>query len=309
MAGICNAYRFGAAGVGGSDPTPPTPPTSTKWRINCTATQSSTAWLSINEMEMRGSVGGADQCNGGTATASAQSGSAPVGNAFNNNTGSRYQSGTSTKPIWVQYEFPSAVSVAEVAIFCGSATDGPKNFTIQYWDGAAWVTVYTGTNIFWENNSWRYFQTEDPLAFYGDVRLVFTAVQGGGTTRWPRVAEIEMRASAGGADQCSGGAGYGSSTSANAPAAGFDNSATEWLAGLRVSQSPWLAYRFAGASPDIHEVALTATSQAGDGINDTPTSVTVQRHDGTAWQDLWSFTTPATWVAGEQRVFTDPAYI
>jgi hypothetical protein len=305
MGGFLNPYRFASAGGGGTRPTAPALPTSTKWRLYVNQTQSSGAWLSIAEIEMHASLNSADQCNGGTATASAQSGSAPVGNCFNNSTASRYQSGTSTKPIWVQYEFPSAVAVAEYLIFASSASDLPKDFKIQYLaaDGVTWVDVYSNTSeTSWAG--WKYFNLQDPIAFYSDVRLVCTATQGT-SGNWPRIAELQMRAASGGANQCTGGTPYSSGWETGYHGSAFDGSASSfWLAGKPASLAPWIAYRWDGAvGPDIVEIAIQAWSS---GANDTPTAGTVQRHNGTAWVDLWSWTTPATWVAGEQRVFTKP---
>lgn len=69
----------------------------------------------IYEVEMRATIGGADQCTGGTATSS----SGTAANAFDNNGTSNcsFNAGEG----WLQYAFASPVSVAEVTLYHGSS--------------------------------------------------------------------------------------------------------------------------------------------------------------------------------------------
>lgn len=135
------------------------------WRINISEVQSGT-YVSIEEIEMRATVGGADQCTGGTASAdSVYSGTYAASNAFNDvvNTSTPWASGSGF-PHWIKYAFAAPVSVAEITIRSNSAAYGganehPKAFTIEWsdddlsWTVARTVTAQTG----WAYNEVRAF--------------------------------------------------------------------------------------------------------------------------------------------------------
>jgi hypothetical protein len=134
-----------------------TPPasggTSDKWRILISETQNATSWPSINEMEMRATSGGADQCNGGTASASSTnpdppgSETRPASSAFDDNFSTLWQGSTSARPQWLEYDFLSPVTVTEVSMTADNISVGPngcpKTFDIQHWDGTDWVTEWS----------------------------------------------------------------------------------------------------------------------------------------------------------------------
>jgi len=130
------------------------------WRINISAAQSGN-YVSIEEIEMRATVGGADQCTGGTASAdSAYSGTYAASNAFNDvvNTTTPWASGSGF-PHWIKYAFPAPVTVAEVTIRSNSAAYGgpnehPKAFTIEWSDDdLSWTVVCTVPNeASWTHN-------------------------------------------------------------------------------------------------------------------------------------------------------------
>lgn len=122
-------------------------------------------------------------------------------------------------------------------------------------------------------------------------------------------AEIEMRASAGGADESSGGTASASSASNGAAANAFDNStSTYWgTASNQVWPGPYIAYDFgAGVTKEIVEISyrLHASSLTTGG----PTAFLVQySDDGTNWTTSWGEVTTADWAGGEARVFTRPS--
>lgn len=101
---------------------------------------------------MRATPGGADQCSGGTASASSSysSGYLPA-NAFNNTPSDEWASGI-TFPHWIRYQFAAPVEVQEVAIQATDAAysgsnEQPRSFTIEYSDdGTVWyaVAAYNG---------------------------------------------------------------------------------------------------------------------------------------------------------------------
>ena len=93
---------------------------------------------------MAATVGGADQCTGGIATAS----SGTAANAFDNNTGT-WTSVTETSPNWIAYEFASSVGVGELAITCADGTRAITAFSLQQYIGASWITVFSASGQTW----------------------------------------------------------------------------------------------------------------------------------------------------------------
>lgn len=123
-------------------------PTSDKWRVYVTEDlQPGIYPTRFSEIEMMTTVGGTDQCTGGTASAS----SAGVGTAadcFDNNTGT-FLAFASAAPQWVQYTFASPVKIVEFAL---TAFNGPrcaKAFYFQAYIGTTWVTVCSASNLSW----------------------------------------------------------------------------------------------------------------------------------------------------------------
>jgi hypothetical protein len=110
------------------------------WRINVTATESGT--LAVNEVEMRGSVSGADLTGSGRPWCQTVGFSLPVTNAFDNNTTTTYHAAGASGVIG--YEFTDSVSVVELYIYprSGTPAQAPKDFTLQYSaDGVTWTTA------------------------------------------------------------------------------------------------------------------------------------------------------------------------
>lgn len=106
--------------------------------------------LVVGELELRESVGGADETGGKTATAS-QEYSAASG-AIDNNTGTQWQSyngGANIFPSWLKVDIGSSpIKVAQYLINVGQYnTSGPKSWELQYSsDNSNWVTVHTVTD-------------------------------------------------------------------------------------------------------------------------------------------------------------------
>ena len=121
----------------------PTVATSTRWRVNVTA-RDGTANLRIARVEMALTRGGADQVagSGGTASASSANGSNVAANAADTDNATLWEStGTSG---WWEYQFTATKAIKQVAITfptSGAAGGGPMDFTVEYWNGSAWVIV------------------------------------------------------------------------------------------------------------------------------------------------------------------------
>ena len=122
------------------------------WCVQVVAVQGGTSTsCSIGEIEMRATPGGADQCTGGTASASSTFAPYVPANAFDNLGTTRWASQPS-QPSRIIYLFPAPVNVGEVMIQAPDAgnyasTQMVKDFNIQRSnDGTNWTTerVVTG---------------------------------------------------------------------------------------------------------------------------------------------------------------------
>lgn len=115
-----------------------------------------------------------------------------------------------------------------------------------------------------------------------------------------------MRASAGGADECSGGTASASSNTADASRA-FNNSTTlGWTSSVNPTFPVWLRYSFA-APVEIVQVLITAVS-TGSNYQYSPKSVDVQySDDGTTWTTAFSASGLVTWSAGTSYTITQGA--
>lgn len=119
------------------------------YRILVTANNGNVNYVTICEIEMRGSVGGVDQCVGGTASATSWVNSLNVPElAFDNNPGEKWASGfrpTAGAPQWIAYRFPGRVNVAQLAItgcIAGQTDMAPRDFLLQRsFNGASWETI------------------------------------------------------------------------------------------------------------------------------------------------------------------------
>lgn len=118
------------------------------------------------------------------------------------------------------------------------------------------------------------------------------------------VAEVEMRAAPGGADQCVGGTPGGSTTSGNPAANAFDNAAsTLWHHGSAGSGQR-LSYEFA-TPVEIVEVAITLPGSAATypGATFGPSAVWLQwSDDGVTWQFGQGATDLSTFGNGQTAV-------
>ena len=125
----------------------------------------------------------------------------------------------------------------------------------------------------------------------------FKAAGCAGNTNW-EMGEIEIAASAGGVDQCTGGTASASSNSASAGNA-FDNSlSTGW--GSTFSLNSWIVYHFT-APVVAGEVRLT---RQASGASSTPIGLELEySDDGTNWFHFCSFV-DTTWTNSQTRTWT-----
>jgi hypothetical protein len=105
------------------------------------------------------------------------------------------------------------------------------------------------------------------------------------------LSEVEFRATAGGADQATGGTAIGSDdATTNEFAKAFDDSgATDWFADSGPTNQ-WIGYQFASAV-DVQEVAITFSATATQtALNRAPKTCSVDySDDGSSWTTAFSF--------------------
>lgn len=174
-------------------------PSSTQWRLLFpTPNILSTDTTVVYEVEMRQTIGGADECTGGTASASTVATNAAF--AFNNNGKTDFWSSTAGgvgSDQWLQYTFTSPKTIREITILPFDATHISSTIRVQYHDGTTWQTYWEVTGVFdWANDTTRTLSIIDGLftvkptiggsyAIAGDVATVsFTASAGVASYQW-----------------------------------------------------------------------------------------------------------------------------
>ena len=118
------------------------------WRFPIWANNGWPYYYVVTEIEMRLTTGGANQCVGGTASASSINGAlTPASKAFDGDvsgSGAWVSGGIGLQ--WLQYDFGSAKAITEVEVISYIGSDGeadPRDFAIQCSDSPTgpWITV------------------------------------------------------------------------------------------------------------------------------------------------------------------------
>lgn len=122
------------------------------------------------------------------------------------------------------------------------------------------------------------------------------------------VAELSVRATIGGANQCAGGTPIASDSydpSWNELMAFDGSNSTQWAKDTRYVAESWLGYYFA-APVECLQIAITADNGSFAGHAE-PKDFSIQYSaDGVTWVTSWSVTGSIGWSYGETRVFTKP---
>lgn len=123
------------------------------WRLNVTANGGDNSFLGIVEVEMRATVGGADQCSGGVASASSQydNDNNSAARAFNNVAvdDGWYTPATVTSG-WLRYQFVSPVEVLQYTIKAPvtQPARAPRDWTLECSaNGTVWAIADTQSGI------------------------------------------------------------------------------------------------------------------------------------------------------------------
>ena len=311
-----------ANGGAGGGPTP-SGPSSTQWRI-VVDEFAHPDFLSIQEIEMAETAGGANQCSGGTASSGSNRTGFTPAEAFNGDkttagdAWSLQRSSADPDLWWIQYTFGSSkqISGGEVRLFARQDEESlhmPLSWRLQYYDGSNWVTSWNiKLDDFYDSLDQRTFTGSVDNRTSGAARYwrLWTPRSDNGS--YTHVAEIEMRESEGGADVTTTGfAISGANRSGFEDTKAFDNTVSgnnSW--GVQISvdalEDRWVGQDFGAANDkDVVEVELTARA---DGFpTQNPYCFLVQQSsDNVTWTNVWLVTTGAAWTASEARVFTNP---
>jgi hypothetical protein len=210
-------------------------------------------FFTLSEFQWLDSSGNPISTSGATHTAStAQAGS--VGNLFDGNTSTFYQTGTVSNA-FIQTVFASPVTVAGVKLtdYAGFTDRAPAFFDVYYDAGAGDVYLFSGAIEPWVANT--AFTFMDPGGGAQTDWLVMpTALNG--AAGWFQ-AELELRASLGGADEATGGTAYGGyGFNFDVPSKLYDNNTTTFSGATSIATTPWVyaGYQLTTAK-DIQQVA------------------------------------------------------
>lgn len=301
------------------------------WRVNITAVGTGTL-AAMCQLEMYESEFGVNACGGGTASASSENAAAyTASKAFdgllqdNGDTSSRTSVWASTNtalPHWIQYDFGMGNDVEIISIGVHGrnstfASQMPTAFDVQYSDdGSSWTTHWSESGLSWAGYEFKKFVHPDwvEASYTGSPRGGFQywrlfAKRDGGPNA-PAVAELQFRATPGGADQATGGTASASSIfSGSFPAsAAFDDDAGTLWSTSSAATFGWLQYQFSG-TVEVAQIALTARNDTA--VTTTPSALAVQYSaTGSApWTTLLNDESETGWSLGETRTYTDDGYI
>ncbi len=272
--------------------------THTYWRINIAAVAAGFS-MEIAEIEMRATVGGADQCSGGTATASYTWN--PASFAFNDNALNEWTTNGQANTGWIKYQFASPVDVAEYTIQASAShVSAPKNFTLEYSDNDSdWYVADTVSNcLFLGERVKRTFTIGDTSDGYEYWRIKVSAHSAGGERL--RLQEIEFKAVVDGSDLTDAGETYNAAADYGweSPLQSFDNNTSTTWDTYGSSLPNWIAFIFQSRVEIVQY-----TIQAEDDSY-APKDWTLEvSHDGTTWDTVDTVTGETSWGAPEKRTF------
>lgn len=316
-----NPYRFGSGGgiVGAHR----------YWRINITAIGGSSS-SSIVELEMYESRFGPNVCSGVTAASSGNfDAQYDASEAFDtslidNGGGTSALWASNAAVSWLRADFGSGNAKAVVGIGvhgrqASFVAQMPTDFDVQYSDDASsWTTAWSEAGVTWSANEFKRFyhpslpaasHSGSPHGSHSYWRVVVPIAQD--SSVGVSIAELEMRATPSGADQCTGGTAAASSEFSGSftAAMGFDNDASSfWRSTDAGRWGPWLRYQF--ASP-VSVAQLTVATRNSGSVTTSPKALVFQYADSSSgpWTTILASHNLATWSLGEVRTYTDPNYV
>jgi hypothetical protein len=271
------------------------------WRVFSSANNGNSTQTGIADVEFRSTAGGSDLTGSGTALSggSGSDVSAPSG-AYDGDLNNGWVR-SATSSVWIGYDFGSAVAVAEVQLRAlnTSPDRNIKTGTVDYSDdGTNWTTAFSFSIWAWTPNQNRTLpEAAIASGYYRSLRINITSLDGGSNAA---IAEIEFRASIGGADQATGGNAVASSTNTTFVASNAfanDGTSSQWVG---VGVANWIRYDF--PSPvQLLEATIQAVTTS---FNRSPKDFTIEgSNDGSTWATLFSPSSQTGWTSGQTRTF------
>lgn len=134
---------------------------------------------------------GADQCSGGTASASGILGGYPASSAFDNNNATTWINNNSL-PCWLEYDFGTDKTIRKYTIRARDSSgnvQSPTAWTLEYYNGSSWVAADTVSGeTGWSNSEQRIFTVDS--AYSAERWRIYVTAVGSGT--YCSIAEMEM---------------------------------------------------------------------------------------------------------------------
>lgn len=150
------------------------------WRIYVTANNGST-YTAMCEVQLRASVGGADETGSGTAAASSNYTSLTPDKAFDNSTvQANGWASNGGLPCWLSYDFGVGVTkeIVEVAIHfnvSGFLDQCPTAWSLQYSDdNSAWTTAFDVSSLWTVNDTQQVFSRVNGIDFSAYQQVSFS---------------------------------------------------------------------------------------------------------------------------------------
>ncbi|WP_332773883.1 hypothetical protein [Phenylobacterium sp.] len=310
--GLTTDYTFQTT----ADPQPPGPPISTTahayWRLRMLSNvnqPTSTGAIKVSEIEFRATVGGADQATGGSGIESGNNGNG-VANAFDNSN-STYWNAALTPQVhdsWVGYQFAAPVAVNQLVVRVES--DGlPRDFVVESSDdGTTWAVEWYVLDEMWPVDAQLFNRSVSPskTAAYSQWRIRIwqsnSTTQAAAGGQYANLAELEFRATIGGADQATGGAPISNgsiNSTTKVPSKAFDDTASTLWSSNNPARTSAIGYSF--ASPvSVAEVSIQASTTPIE----SPKDFAIEYFDGSKWHIAKDISNETGWTSGQVRTFT-----
>lgn len=278
------------------------------WRvkINSSIDPAPVNHTGIREAEFRDAVGGVDLATGGTAFQGGPG--SDFGNGVNapwdGNSGNIWaRSDSSGFGMFFGYMWATPKAVWEVALTQASTEAAPLDWEFQYSDDTTngtdgtWTTAFTAWEPSWSGDGAVRVWPQAPAA--GQYKAYRFNVTASNDASFTLIQEIEMRATVGGADLCTGGRAFGSQAQTNEPPdKAFDNTDGNNY-DLHTPVTGTIGYAF----PTPVTVAQY-TMKCNNTNSRTPAAWDFQgSNDGVTWDTLNS-RAAQTWVVPETKSVT-----
>lgn len=287
------------------------------WRVRAIDNHGDPSFLWIGEVDFLDADGNDVPTTGGSFIAS-NLGSEPSGNeadkAFNGNGGTTFWASTDVTDVFVGYQYASAQSIAGVRITNGDNSNidpNIKSAALEYSsDGVAWTELFAFTNPEIRNATMTYNQDWLDAVDAGARHYwrVYIPTTNGGSLVF--CTELELRATAGGADQTpvmasningpTGRVIFSGEAGGNEAFRAFDGVGGSNGWGVVSAPPEWIGFIFTEPK-DIAQIMYQAGTNASQW---TPTEIQLQSSiDGDTWDTVQTWSS-LTFTNSEQKVLS-----